>query len=138
MNNKGFTLVELIAVIILLALVAAIGTYSITAIINGSKDKNYKLLINEIKAGAELYYQECKYANNDKISCELTGNNYVTTLGDLVRYGYITGNSQASGTYSIVNTKNNADISNCQITISYSNGTVTVTSLSGGNCPTEY
>ena len=38
LNNKGFTLVELLAVIIILAIVVGISIPSITNIINGSKD----------------------------------------------------------------------------------------------------
>ena len=42
-NNLGFTLVELIATIVILALVMGISTYSISAIINNAKEKNYEL-----------------------------------------------------------------------------------------------
>ena len=55
MNNKGFTLVELIATILILALVMSIASYSIINVIRNAKQKNYDLLIDHIKEGAELY-----------------------------------------------------------------------------------
>ena len=46
MNNGGFTLVELLATIVLLALVIGIASYSINAIIKNSQEKNYQLEYN--------------------------------------------------------------------------------------------
>lgn len=68
-NNKGFTLVELIATIVLLAIVMGIGAYSITKIIENSREKNYKLLVTEIRTAAEGYYQECRFADGDVNAC---------------------------------------------------------------------
>ena len=48
MNNKGFTLVELIATIVVLALVMGLASYSIVGIIKRSKEKNYELLVTNI------------------------------------------------------------------------------------------
>ena len=62
MNKKGFTLVELLATIILLAIVLSLSSIAIIGIINSSKEKNYEQLISNIKDGAEVYYQECKYS----------------------------------------------------------------------------
>ena len=39
-DKNGFTLVELLAVIILLSIIMGIGTFSVTKIINSSKEKN--------------------------------------------------------------------------------------------------
>lgn len=137
MNNKGFTLVELLATIVILALVLSIGSFSIITIIKNAKEKNYNSLIDNIKDASELYYQECKYANNSGIACNSNGN---ITLGELVRYGYLKGNNQAEdNTYTIVNPMNNNDISNCVIAVNYDNGKVNVTAVNtSGGCPTEY
>lgn len=68
-NNKGFTLIELIATIVILALVMTIGSFSITAIIKNSKEKEYSLLLKEINNAVEIYYQECRYADSDNAKC---------------------------------------------------------------------
>lgn len=134
MNRKGFTLVELIATIVVLALVMGLASYSITGIIKKSKDKNYELLITNIKDAAETYYQECKYANNSAINCTLSS----VKLGTLVEYGYLKGNGKDNDDkYTLVDPRNNKNISDCNISISYDNGKVVVTNNStfDNKCP---
>ena len=143
MNKKGFTLVELLATIILLAIVLSLSSIAIIGIINSSKEKNYEYLISNIKDGAEVYYQECKYSNNSRISCNLNNNGYNISLGDLVRYGYVKGNSKDnSKKYSLVNSYDELDISNCIVRVEYKNGKIVVTDKSSNSvsnkasCPT--
>ena len=152
MNNKGFTLVELLATIVVLAMVISIGTYAITGIINNAKEKNYQLLIANTKDGAEVYYQECKYsskvATNTRIGCtSITENGvvkYQTTLGDLVNYGYLKGNKQDAENdkkFTIVNPKDDVTISECTINVWFddSSKTVKVSAINpSGSCPKEY
>ena len=137
LNNKGFTLVELLATIAILAIVMGIATFSITAIIKNSKEKNYQLLITNIKDAAETYYQECKYTNNTGITCT---ENLNIHLEDLLKYGYLKGNSTDNDKkQTIVNPNDNVDISKCQIKISYSNSTIEVKAITTtGSCPTKY
>ena len=126
-NNAGFTLVELLVTIILLALVAGIGAYSITSIMERSKEENYNILIKNIQSAAETYYQECKYSwdevvsmlNNDEDAaydlCD-----YDVSLGELVEFGYLKGNSKKNdNTYAIVNPLDNSDISRCEINVTF-------------------
>ena len=40
MNNKGFTLVELLATIVILSLITSITVVTITSVYSNSKDKN--------------------------------------------------------------------------------------------------
>ena len=138
MNRKGFTLVELLATLIILAVVMSLGTYSIISIINNSKNKNYDLLISNIKDSAETYYQECRFANNSGITCTKDGDGYTTTLGDLVEYGYLKGNSTDDNKkYTIVNPLDDKSIATCQIRVSYNND-ITITAINPtGSCPTQ-
>ena len=131
-NSKGFTLVELIATIVLLALVMGIGSYSITTVIKNSREKDYSLLIKNIKDAVEGYYQECKFVNNN---CD----NEIT-LGYLVKNGYLKGNgTDSSGAMILVNPNDEVDISSCRISYTYSNGKITVTAVNPtGSCPTNY
>ena len=142
MSNKGFTLIELLVTIMLLAIVMSIGAYSIVNVINASKDKNYDLLIKNIKNASETYYEECKYANNDRISCNIAADGTITTtLGNLVKYGYLTGNGKNDDNkYDLFDPNTNKLISNCQIKIKY-NKQIIITknsntdSASGNACP---
>lgn len=139
-NNKGFTLVELIATIVILALVMGIGAYSVTSIINKSKDKDYDLLIENINNAAESYYIECKFANNDSCEPPIT-----ITLQTLVDSGFLKGNStfkegDNKDKFTIVNpSKNDDNISDCKISITYNDGKIEVVAVNPKeSCPTNY
>lgn len=56
MNNKGFTLVEVISVIGILLLIATITVPSIILMQNNNKNKNYDKLIDTIITSSENYY----------------------------------------------------------------------------------
>lgn len=131
-NNKGFTLVELIATIVVLAMVMGIGSYAITNIINNSKKENYKLLITNIYDAVELYYQECKYVSDTGI-CDSE-----ITLGYLVTNGHLKGNdTNSDDKYTLVNPNDNVDISSCEIIYTYSDGKFTIEDMTNsGSCPT--
>ena len=130
LNKKGFTLVELIATIVVLALVVSISAYAITNIINSAKEKNYELLIKNIKDASETYYQECKYkySNNSGITC-----NDNVTLQELVNYGYLKGNGTKDNKMEIINPKDNKNIGACSIAVKNENGKLTIE----GSCPKE-
>ena len=158
-SNRGFTLVELLAAIVLLAIIASVGTYSITNIIKASKQKNYQLLIKNIKSAAEVYYDECKYTDKEKVVFDLNTyastrnkchtfiyagyNGFIITLGDLVTNGYLTGNSKEGedGDYTIVNPNTNESISECYIGVGYvdgaENGGLVVRTISDSPCPLD-
>lgn len=140
MNNKGFTLVELLATVVLLALVIGIASYSINAIIKNSQEKNYQLLINNIYDATEVYYQECKYTNNTGITCSEEDGSLFTSLGDLVTYGYLKGNStDTKNNQTIENPNDNVNISACKIKITYKGGTIQIEAVNPtGSCPKEY
>ena len=132
MNNKGFTLVELIATILLLALVMSIGTYSVVTLIRDSKEKNYEMLISNVKDAVETYRIECKYNEG---SCNTT-----LTLGWLVSNGYLSGNSKDEDVYALVNPMDNKPIGDCEISYSYATATgiTIVANNQTGSCPTSY
>ena len=144
MNNRGFTLVELLAVIVLLALLAAIGTYAITGIIKSAKDNNYELLIDQVRDASELYYQECKYGSG-VVDCTYNPSNnkqLVTTLSKLVEYGYLKGNSEnkSDGTsnFKVVDPRDDTDISSCQITIEFNRKIIVAAKSEETGCPQDY
>lgn len=80
MNNKGFTLVELIATIALLAVIAIIGFVSINEVIKQSKVKDCETLIGNIKSAATDYVSDNRYGNLniDNLTLKvLVDNNYL-------------------------------------------------------------
>lgn len=58
MKNSGFTLVELLAVILILSLLTVLATTSVTKIVKDSKNRLYKAQIESIKASAESWASE--------------------------------------------------------------------------------
>ena len=130
MDNKGFTLIELIATIMLLSIVMAITTVSVVNIIDNSKEKSYNLLVNNIKIGAQGYFEECEnknITNNKIISCptfvteetvDYTTKYFETTLLDLAKYGFLKSTATDSEDNKIVeNPQTNENISNCKIKV---------------------
>lgn len=139
-NRLGFTLVELLAVIVLLGIVAGITGYAITNLIKSSKEKDYELLVSEVKDAVEVFYQECKYSKTDSITCpEINNNSYKITLGELVKYGFIKGNlSIEDGNSILVNPKDNVDIMDCEIIYNYNDKEFSISNVESSNssCPT--
>lgn len=129
MNKKGFTLIELLATLVILSIVVTIGGVAITRTISNSKEKNYQVLVKNIKSAVETYYHECNYGGGS-ISCSDT-----LSLKDLVTYGFISSNG-AGGT--LINPKNDENISSCKIRYTYiaTSNSIIVSDVSGNeNCP---
>ena len=94
-NKKGFTLVELLSVIVLLGIIITIGLFSISSIRKAILDRQYKNLKTEIELAAEKYYQDTESTIF-----------YVQTLLD---EGYIKADNSSLNIYSPVD----SNIMNC-------------------------
>ena len=79
LNKKGFTLVELLVVIVILAVIMSIAIPSITSSIERSKDKQKTQIINLIVSAGELYVDKHKNTVTPPI-----------TLNQLIEDGLIT------------------------------------------------
>lgn len=131
MNNKGFTLVELIATIVLLSLVMGLGAYSITAVIKKTREKDYQLLIENVNNAVELYYQECRFVS-DNCADEIT-------LGYLVTNGYLKGNgTNSDDSLTLVNPNDGKNITGCVIKYTYNGEMELVAVNPTGSCPATY
>lgn len=64
LNNKGFTLVELLATIVILAMIGVISFVSINGVIEQNKIKNCENLENSIKSAAKEYVSDKRYNNS--------------------------------------------------------------------------
>lgn len=81
MNNKGFTLIELIATIALLAIIAIISFVSINGALSDSNVSNCKSLVSSIKSAVKEYVSDNRYGTIDKD----------ILASDLVNWKYLSG-----------------------------------------------
>ena len=69
MNNKGFTLVELLATIVILGIVMGIASYGVINAINSSKNKSEEVFVNKLGTFIDSYIVENTSIFNDNIKC---------------------------------------------------------------------
>ncbi len=81
MNKKGFTIVELLVTITLLAIISTIATISITSFINKNKENNYEILKNTILQASKEYVTDNRYGSvESSITAQyLLDNHYITS-----------------------------------------------------------
>lgn len=91
MNNKGFTLIEMIMVIAILAMLAVLTTPNVIKMINKNKADNYNSVIDSIVSSCDLYVSDKRYElrfNNtcptESESSTITEISTFITLQDLV------------------------------------------------------
>lgn len=82
MKNKGFTLVELLGVIVVLAIVGGIATLAITNYIGNSKEKVYRNYVATLKTTVEDYLID-DFAKNGNLLPNVGGSS-TFTLNDLI------------------------------------------------------
>lgn len=82
-NKKGFTLVELLAVIIILGVISTVIIFAVTSLINKAKLNYYKTMGNNLLAAGQDYYTTTKSARPKRLG-------YVASisLSDLVSENY--------------------------------------------------
>lgn len=79
-KNKGFTLIEIMAVIVILAVIALIVVPLVTGSIKDSKQKLYETQLENIKSGAKSYMINLDLPNKEPITI---------TLDDLQKKGLV-------------------------------------------------
>ena len=85
MNRKGFTLIEILLVIVIMAMLVLILAPNVFVLLNTSKEKSCKSLITNIESSAKMYVTNNKNALG--FTCSNTKNITFQTLvdsGDLV------------------------------------------------------
>ena len=83
MNKKAFTLIELIAVIVILAIIMMIGVTGYNYAIGNSKDNYYKTVEQELTLAGNDYF------NNHRDLKPLNDGNEGVSISDLINDGYI-------------------------------------------------
>lgn len=91
MDNKGFTLVELIATIAILAVIAIISFVSINGVIDESKVNDCDNLLISIKNATKEYFSDNRYNLNNISSYMVDGNdkNYLISANVLTGSNYL-------------------------------------------------
>lgn len=67
MDNKGFTLVELLATVVVLGLVMGITAHSVLGVIEKSKDKSEKIFVDKLENSIDAYISDARTKNELKI-----------------------------------------------------------------------
>lgn len=147
LDNKGFTLVEIIAVVAIITILSVVVVPSVLNSINNGKQKSYEVLVGDIKIAAKELYEEV-YSNellgdtsklyqysydvdNEVISkdnnnvieitdnCTKEGYSCIeTNLQTLVSNGFLSGSTDGKKQKVILNVReDNANMGNCSIKI---------------------
>lgn len=162
LNNRGFTLVEVLVVVVILAVIGGIAVKSVLSTINTSKDVSYKIMVKNIKSASKIMYEEVD--NNSIISSDyvlynynnngVTSNNIIisnnsisTNLQTLVSNGFLDGSNNECKEDSctnknkkiILNPNSKVDIGFCIIKITKNNNNYTISNESDtdSNCPSD-
>lgn len=88
MNEKGLTLVELLAVIIILSLIALIVTPNIARSIKEYRERLYEVQLSEIKESAKNWLAD-QINNGNKSSIPTEGNSVNVSVSTLQNGGYV-------------------------------------------------
>ena len=104
MNNKGFTLIELIATIALLAVISIISFVSVNGVINQNKVNNCESLMMNIKTAAKEYVSDNRYnitLNKDENKWYFNENRIeeIEINGEIIEYIVITGDKLIDNHY---------------------------------------
>lgn len=80
MNNKGFTLIEIIMVIAILALLAILTTPNVISLINKNKVDDYNAVIDSIVKATDIYVSDNRYNLTFDNSCSDSINEISTNI----------------------------------------------------------
>ncbi len=121
MNRKGFTLVELLATIIVLAIVVGITIPIVLSGVNKAKVKEREILLKNIRAAVRNYNLECN--DQSGLACVSNHGMKTVTLGQLVENGFMSnGTGCADSDICVYEPVDATNVKDCEIYI-YNNGT---------------
>ena len=99
MNKRGFTLVELLATIVLLSIISVISYVSISSVIKKNKVNNCRNLIKSIEGASKEYVSDNRYNFTNR-------DDKVITAEDLFRGNYLKNEIMDPFTNEKVNSEN--------------------------------
>lgn len=133
MDNRGFTLVELLAVVCIVALVGTIAVPNILKSLDIGKDSSDRVLYGNIRTALQTMYEEIRYNEAEvysyTTSSATAGSNISIAVGDsittnvqtLVGNGFLTGinneDKSVNKNYKIVLNSEGKDIGVCEVKV---------------------
>lgn len=141
LNSKGFTLVEVLAVIVIITILGMIVIPSGLSIINSSNNTSYDILVKDITIAGIQLYEEIDYMKNTLYHYNMKGNtNTIIVIGEsldgndidtnsievnlqtLISNGLLNSNNNPGKSNNkndkiIINPKTKEDIGECKILI---------------------
>jgi len=79
-NNKGFTLIEVLAVIVIIAVLGLIAIPNIISTLTKGKESSYRIMINNIKTASQSLFEELEYAESTTHHYEISYENDKLTI----------------------------------------------------------
>lgn len=121
MNKKGFTLTELLAVIVIIAVISTVGIVSVSTVRNKMAASLFAAKLEHIVQSAETYGQNNKtLITNSSTSMNVGGQSvkyYQTTVAQLISEGALDTDEKSGTTSVITNNINGANIGTMKIRI---------------------
>lgn len=136
MNNKGFTLVEMLMVILLLTIITIVVISFAFKAQKTAKEQTTEILKKNIEEASKVLYTEYMYGDKTKLTSITDTNGTITvTLQQLINLGFLQiTNDDCEGNNCIKNPKTNEDISNCTVTVTQDNDSNYQITLNSSTC----
>ena len=121
LNNRGFTLVEVLAVIVIIAIIGGIAIPNVLSSINSSKAASRKIMIKNIKTAAQQLYEEVDFLKEDNTLkdggriIEINDSSITISLQALVSNGFLSITGEESK--KLIDPETREDIGSCKIKI---------------------
>lgn len=123
MNNKGFTLTELLVALVIISVAAVVVAKQIESTLSVTKNSSYEIMKTNLVKAADLYIKECENKINN---CNITWNNN--------KYSFKAGLLKEKGYYSdLTSPIDNKELDNCLIIESEKNNS-TINTIIIDNC----
>ena len=119
MENKGFTLIELIVTIAIMALIGVVISTNMLGLFSNEEDKKYEEFISQIEDAACIYV-ETVWSDSTRTNCRAT-NNCTVTINQLIQKGYISDDLKDPSTGLLVTSNQNE----YKVTVSWVNNVKT-------------